>query len=51
MLEEGVVNGWPCGSGSHTNTVVALLHWKGELVALLKKLGKWSIWCILGHFS
>jgi len=33
------VNGWQWGSGSHTNTVVALLHWKGvggsEKVALI----------------
>ena len=25
----GVVKGWPWGSGSHTNMVVALLNWKG----------------------
>ena len=34
-----VVKGWPWGSGSHTNTVVAFLHW----------LIKWNILCILGH--
>ena len=30
----------PGGSGSHTNTVVTLLHWKGVRGSPLKKLGK-----------
>jgi len=34
----GVVNGWPWGSVSHTNTVVALLHWKGVWGSPLKKV-------------
>jgi len=49
--EVRLVKGWPWSSGGHTNTVVDLLHWKGEVSGSpLKKLGKWSIWCILGHF-
>jgi len=43
MDVEGVL-GWPWGSGSRTNT--ALLHLKG----VSQNLGKWSSWCILGHF-
>ena len=27
----GIMKGWPWGSGSHINTVVAILHWKGGL--------------------
>jgi len=51
----GVVKGWPWGNGSYTNTVMALLHWKGMGKRLSpEKLGGniyWSIYCILGHFS
>jgi len=32
------VNGWPWDSGSHTNRVVALLHWRGCLSP--EKVGK-----------
>jgi len=47
----GVVKDWPWVSDSHTNTVVALLYWKGVFRGPpLKLLGKWRFWCILGHF-
>ena len=47
----GLLNGWLCGSGSHTNAVVALLHWKGGVGASpLKKFGKVSISFILNPF-
>jgi len=29
--ERVVAKGWLWGSGSHTNIVVALIHWKGRL--------------------
>jgi len=34
------VKGRLWGSGSHTNTVVALLHWKGVRCFTQKKLGE-----------
>jgi len=30
----GVVMSWPWGSATYTNTVVALLYWRGGLGAL-----------------
>ena len=36
----GLMKGWPWGSGSHTNTVVAILHWKGGMALSPEKLGK-----------
>jgi len=48
---EGVVKGWLLGSGSHTNTVVALLRWNRGLGSPLKKLeGNGVFWCLIGHF-
>ena len=40
-----VVKGWPWDSGSHTNTVVALLHWKGGGLRGLspEKVGKYGV--------
>jgi len=28
MTDIMTMNGWLCGSGSQTNTIVTLLHWK-----------------------
>ena len=36
----GVVKGWPWGSGSHTNKVVALLHSKRVYEISPPKVGK-----------
>jgi len=47
----GTVKGWPRDIVSHTNAVVALLHWKGGLSLSHENAGeKWSIWSILDYF-